>query len=262
MRHLSIVAYYFSQYIKVRLAYPGDFLIGVSTSLAGTVASFGFLYILFYRVSSLQGWVFEELLFIYGFNLVCLGLFNVLSMNLYEFGERYIMEGRFDQIMLRPLHTLFQVIFEAFRVESFQEFATGLVVVVYIWHKLNLPLTPLDPILFLLMTVCGVTIYLSVFVILSSLSFWFEDRVGVSPPVFNMIAFGRYPVTIYNVFIQFLLSWIIPFAFASFYPSTYFLQRNEFASYVPLVPLVAAAFMLLALFVWSRGVRGYQSTGS
>jgi len=141
MRHLSILGYYFAQYIKVRLAYPGDFLISVFTSLAGTVASFGFLYILFHRVSSLQGWAFEELLFIYGFNLVCLGLFNVLSMNLYEFGERYIMEGRFDQIMLRPLHSLFQVIFEAFRIESFQEFATGLVVVVYVWHKLDLPLT-------------------------------------------------------------------------------------------------------------------------
>ena len=210
MRHLSILGYYFAQYIKVRLAYPGDFLISVFTSLAGTVASFGFLYILFHRVSSLQGWAFEELLFIYGFNLVCLGLFNVLSMNLYEFGERYIMEGRFDQIMLRPLHSLFQVIFEAFRIESFQEFATGLVVVVYVWHKLDLPLTPLDLVLFLLMTACGVTIYLSVFVMLSTLSFWFEDRVGVSPPVYNMIAFGRYPVTIYNVFIQFLLSWIIP----------------------------------------------------
>ena len=227
MRHLSILAYYFAQYIKVRLAYPGDFLIAVSTSLAGTVASFGFLYILFHRVSSLQGWAFEELLFIYGFNLVCLGLFNVLSMNLYEFGERYIMEGRFDQIMLRPLHSLFQVIFEAFRIESFQEFATGLAVVVYVWHKLDLPLAPLDLLLFLLMTVCGVTIYLSVFVILSSLSFWFEDRVGVSPPVFNMIAFGRYPVTIYNVFIQFLLSWIIPFAFASSIPPPIFCSATN-----------------------------------
>ncbi len=192
----------------------------------------------------------------------CLGLFNVLSMNLYEFGERYIMEGRFDQILLRPLHSLFQVIFEAFRIESFQEVLTGLVVVGYVWQKLELPVTPIGLLLFPLMLACGVTIYLSVFIMLSSLSFWFEDRVGVSPPVFNMIPFGRYPVTIYNTFIQFLLSWIIPFAFASFYPTTYFLQRQEFAEFFILVPVVAGSFLLLALFVWSRGVRGYQSTGS
>ncbi len=262
MKHLSILVYYFAQYVKARLAYQGDFFIAVATSFVGTVASFGFLYILFYRVSSLQGWRFEELLFIYGFSLACLGLFNVLSMNLYEFGERYIMEGRFDQILLRPLHSLFQVIFEAFRIESFQEVVTGLVVVGYAWQKLELPLTLTGLFLFPLMLACGVTIYLSVFIILSSLSFWFEDRVGVSPPVFNMIPFGRYPVNIYNFYIQFLLRWIIPFAFASFYPTTYFLQRQEFAVFFYLVPVVAGSFLLLALFVWSQGVRGYQSTGS
>ncbi len=47
-------------------------------------------------------------------------------------------------------------------------------------------------------------------------AFWFEDRVGIVPPVFNMLTLGRCPLTTYSVFIQFLLSWIIPFAFASF----------------------------------------------
>ena len=112
------------------------------------------------------------------------------------------------------------------------------------------------------MVTCGVVIYLSVFVILSSLSFWFEDRVGVSPPVFNMIPFGRYPITIYNSFLQFLLSWIIPFSFASFYPTTYFLGRNEFGLFFAIVPLVSFCFLILALIIWNCGVRGYQSTGS
>ena len=183
-------------------------------------------------------------------------------MNLYEFGERYIMEGRFDQILLRPLHSLFQVLFEAFRIESLQEVFTGLIVVGYAWYKLQLSVTLIDLILFPIMVTCGVVIYLSVFVILSSLSFWFEDRVGVSPPVFNMIPFGRYPITIYNSFLQFLLSWIIPFAFASFYPTTYFLGRNEFGLFFAIVPLVSFCFLILALIIWNCGVRGYQSTGS
>ena len=262
MRHLKILAYYFGQYFKARLTYHVDFFIALVTSFIATIASFGFLYVLFNRVSSLQGWSFEELLFIYGFSLICLGVFNVLSMNLYEFGERYIMEGRFDQILLRPLHSLFQVLFEAFRIESLQEVFTGLTVVGYAWYKLQLPVTLIDFILFPIMIVCGVVIYLSVFVILSSLSFWFEDRVGVSPPIFNMIPFGRYPITIYNSFLQFLLSWIIPFAFASFYPTTYFLGRNEFGYFFAIVPVVSICFLLLALFVWNCGVRGYQSTGS
>ena len=262
MRHLSILIHYFSQYLKARLAYKGDFLIAVFTSFSATVASFGFLYILFHRVSSLQGWKFEELIFIYGFSLTCLGFFNVLSLNLYEFGERYIMEGRFDQVLLRPLHSLFQILFEAFRIESLQEVLTGLAALGYAGWKLRLQPTVIEGFLFPLMVVCGVVIYLSIFIILTSVSFWFEDRIGIIPPVYNMIPFGRYPTTIYNVFLQFLLSWIIPFAFASFYPTTLFLDRREFQPYFYLVPLVAAVSGTMALLVWNRGVKSYQSTGN
>jgi ABC-2 type transport system permease protein len=112
------------------------------------------------------------------------------------------------------------------------------------------------------MVLCGAIIYLAVFLILTAVSFWFEDRVGIVPPVFNMLTFGRYPLTIYNVFLQFLLSWIIPFAFASFYPTTHFLGRRVFTFYFYLVPVVATGFFLLAVFVWNRGVLNYSSTGS
>ena len=115
---------------------------------------------------------------------------------------------------------------------------------------------------FALMVVCGALIYLAVFLILTAVSFWFEDRVGIVPPVFNMLTFGRYPLTIYNVFIQFMLSWIIPFGFASFYPTTHFLGRQSFAPYFHLVPLVAVSFLSLAVLVWNKGVKNYSSTGS
>jgi ABC-2 type transport system permease protein len=261
-RLASILIYYFGQYLKSRLAYKGDFFIAVLTSFSATVASFGFLYILFHRISSLQGWRFEELVFIYGFSLTCLGFFNVLSLNLYEFGERYIMEGRFDQVLLRPLPSLFQILFEAFRIESLQEVITGLAAVAYAAWKMQLPITPIYGFLFPIMIGCGVTIYLSVFTILTSVSFWFEDRIGITPPVYNMIPFGRYPTTIYNLFLQFFLSWIIPFAFASFYPTTLFLERREFQFYFYIVPCVALGFGILALSVWNRGARNYQSTGN
>lgn len=262
MRHIHILFHYFGQYFKARLAYPGDFVIAVLTSFSATVASFGFLYVLFQRVGSLQGWRFEELIFIYGFSLICLGFFNVLSLNLYEFGDRYIMEGKFDQILLRPMHSLFQVLFEAFRIESFQEVVTGTAAVWYAALRLNLHPTPLEMVIFPVMVACGAILYLSIFVSLTSVSFWFEDRIGIVPPVFNMIPFGRYPTTIYNAFLQFFLSWIIPFAFASFYPTTFFLAHDEFRRYFYLVPAVTLAFGALAVLIWNLGVKNYQSTGS
>ena len=258
----AIFCHYFAQYAKTRLAYKTDFLIACFTSILATVAGYGFVLVLFTRIPRLQGWKFEEILFIYGFSLIPMGLFNVVSLNLYEFGDIYIVEGKFDRILLRPVHSLFQVLFENFRLESLQEILVGLAAVGYCSSRLHIPWTPVNLLLFPLLVLCGAVIYTFVFVILSSVNFWFEDRIGLSPPVYNMIAFGRYPVTIYNVFIQFLLSWIIPFAFASFYPTVRYLGREEFMREFYLVPVVTAAVVAVALFVWGQGVRHYQSAGN
>jgi ABC-2 type transport system permease protein len=261
-RHLHLFFLYFGQYAKVRMAYKADFIIAFFSSMSATIFGFGFVLVLFSKIPKLQDWSFYEILFLYGFSLIPLGFFNVISWNLYEFGDIYIIQGRFDRILLRPVDTLFQVLFEKFRLESLQEVVTGVVVVSICVRRLGLPWEVADYFSFLLMVACGALIYLSVFLILTSVAFWFEDRVGIVPPVFNMLTFARYPLTIYNVFIQFLLSWIIPFGFASFYPTTYFLEREAFAPFVRLVPVVAATFFLLALIVWRRGVRNYSSTGS
>jgi len=261
-RHFRLLVQYFAQYAKVRLAYKADFIIAFFSSMAATVLGFGFVLVLFSKIPRLQDWSFYEVMFLYGFSLIPLGFFNVVSWNLYDFSEIYVIEGKFDRVLLRPVSTLFQVIFEKFRLESLQEVVTGSVVVALCVHRLHLTIRIPDYLWFVVMVVCGAAIYLAVFLILTAVSFWFEDRVGIVPPVFNMLNFGRYPLTIYNVFIQFLLSWIIPFGFATFYPTTHFLGRTAFTPYFHLVPVVAAEFSVLAIVVWNRGVANYSSTGT
>jgi ABC-2 type transport system permease protein len=263
LRKLWIIFWqYFAQYAKTRMAYKSDFFIASFANILATVAGYGFVLVLFSRIPHLKGWRFEEVLFIYGFSLLPMGLFNVVSLNLYDFGEIYIVEGKFDRILLRPIHSLFQILFENFRLESIQEIFTGLAAVAYSAARLHIPATPLNVVLFPILIFCGAVIYICIFVIISSVNFWVEDRIGLSPPVFNMIAFGRYPITIYNTAIQFLLSWIIPFAFASFYPTARYLGRAEFRIEFYLVPAVAAILVILALLVWAKGVNQYKSTGS
>jgi len=99
-------------------------------SFLGTAASFSVVLLLFSRCPHLAGWSFPEIVFLYGFSLLPYGLFSVLSLNLYEFADRYLVEGRFDRILLRPVSPLFQIFFERFRLESLQEVVTGTAAIV------------------------------------------------------------------------------------------------------------------------------------
>jgi len=239
-RYLQLLGQYFSQYAKVRLAYKGDFIVSVVTTMVATAFGVALVFILFQRAPEIAGWRFNEILFLYGFGLIPLSLFNVVSINLYYFGESYIVEGKFDRVLLRPVHSLFQVMSEQFRLESLSDTAVGLFIVVYTSRQLGLQYGLGD----------------WAFLVATAL------RVGIIPPVYNMLAFGRYPLNIYSPFVQFLLSWVIPFGFASFYPSAVLLDRVEYQSYVAVLPVVMVVFLTGAIVLWNRGVSNYSSTGT
>jgi ABC-2 type transport system permease protein len=261
-RHALLFVDYFSQYAKVRVSYRGDFFISLATSFAATVFALGFVIVLFKKVPQIGGWSFDEVLFLYGFSLIPYGFFNIISLNLYEFGNTYIIEGKFDRVLLRPVSSLFQVLFETFRIEALQEIATGTYCMFYASRQLGIAWTPTRFAMLLFFGVCASMIYVSVFLMLTTISFWFEDRIGVHPPVWNMMAFGRYPLTIYSPVVQFFLCWIVPFGLASFYPSVRMLGRTVSPAYAPLVPVVAVVFLTVAISLWNLGTRRYSSTGS
>src|SRR5215813_1204277 len=106
-RHLNLFWQYFLQYTKVRLEHRWDFFISVVTMTLATVFGLAVVYLIFGRTQAIAGWTFPELLFLYGFSLLPMALFNVISVNLYQFSDSYLIQGKFDRVLLRPVHTLF-----------------------------------------------------------------------------------------------------------------------------------------------------------
>lgn len=261
-RHALLFFDYFTQYAKVRISYRGDFFISLATSFAATIFSLGFVYYLFKKAPQIAGWNFHEVLFLWGFAQIPYGLFNVISLNLYEFGNNYIIEGKFDRVLLRPVSSLFQVLFENFRIESLQEVVTGTFCMCWATRELGLHWSLAKFGVLVFFGACAGIIYVSIFLLLSAVSFWFEDRIGVHPPVWNVIAFGRWPLSIYSGAVQFFLCWIIPFGLASYYPSVRMLGRTASPEYLAYVPVVALASLAIAISVWNSGTRHYSSTGS
>lgn len=259
---MSLFWQYFLQYAKIRLEHRWDFFISVVTMTLATVFGLAVVYLIFGRTTAIAGWTFGELLFLYGFSLLPMAVFNVISVNLYQFSDSYLIQGKFDRVLLRPVHSLFQILFEQLRLEALGDAILGLVIV-----SMAMPLLPAAPgaggyVVMAMGVVCGAVIYTAVFVALTAVSFWVEDRVGVMPPVYNFIQFGRYPLDIYNGFIRVLLSWIIPFGFATFYPAAAALRFDDYVRFVWALPLVTGATCVVALWAWNRGISAYGSTGS
>jgi ABC-2 type transport system permease protein len=262
MRHIRIWFAYASQFLKTRMIYQIDFWTGLTANISLQFVNLLFITVIFQKVPTLRGWSHFEVLFIYGHAIMAYSLFHAFFSGIYMLGNTYIVEGNLDRVLVRPLNPLFQIYFERVDIEDIGEMLIGLAVVIYAAAHAGLSWTPARLFMLPVFVSCGVMIFLGVFTALSSVSFWFVDRIGLLPPIYNMIAFGRYPVTIYNTALRFLLSWIIPFAFVGFFPSTWFLGRHEFAGYYIATPVIAITFFMIGYAVFNRGLRRYESAGS
>ena len=258
----GIFGAYFGQFVMTRLVYRLDFFIDTLGVLASIAIQLAVLTTLFAKVHALKGWSFEQVLFIYGFSLVPLGLFNLVSVNLYGFSETYIIEGKFDRVLLRPVNSLAQVLCESFSVAGLNEILLGLAVAIWAGLKLNLELGALDVVALLLLAPTAALVYLGVFLAITSVSFFFEDRMGIAPPVYNVIRFSRYPLTIYSLPVRILLTFVLPFAWVAYYPATWFVGGADLKVVAALTPLVGLVVFGGAVLIWRGGVRNYTSTGS
>jgi len=258
----GIFSAYFAQFIKMRLAYRMDFFIDTLAVSFSILIQMAVLTTLFSKVRSLEGWSFEQVLFIYGFSLLPLGLFNLVSVNLYRFSDQYIIQGKFDRVLLRPVGTLAQVMFESFNVSGLNEIVLGSAVMIYAGMKLQLAFGVGDFLALVILAPSAALVYMGVFLAITSVSFWHEDRMGLAPPVYNIIRFSRYPVTIFSLPVRVFLTFVLPFAWVAFYPAAWFVGGEQFSRLALFTPLVGVVVFGGSLIIWGRGIRNYTSTGS
>jgi ABC-2 type transport system permease protein len=260
--YIQVYWAYLANSIKSRLTYREDFWAGFFANLMVQMIGVLFVTALFSKIPVIKGWGRYEVFFIYGFSQISLGLFFVLFSNLLELSERYILEGNFDRLLLRPLSSFFQVITERVHLEESPTVILGLVMAAWAAGRMHVHLSAGEIILAGFLLACASLIYLGIFTVLISLTFWFKDRGSLVSVMLNLSSFSKYPTPVFGPEIRLLLSWIIPFAFTAFYPAARFLGRAEFSGLALATPLVALGLMAAAAVLWRCGVRSYESTGS
>jgi len=252
---------YLKTYLKTRLAYRSDFWVEVFSDLLFLVMNLIFIVVIFEHTELLDGWTREQIIFIFGFFMVPWGIFACL-FNLWGFTERYIVKGEMDRVLTRPLHNLAQLLLENMDPSGLVSAALGAAIMAYAWPALGVTLDWYDPFVFALLVLGAVAVYGGVYIALTAVSFFTDSPTGIMPLMYNIQSYGRYPITIYNRILQFLLTWVLPLAFVGFYPAAFFLEAEELYGYALLTPVVGAVFLALGLLVWNAGVKRYRGAGS
>jgi len=212
------------------------------------------------QVPVLKGWSFDEVLLIYGLCTLAFALSIALGRNLWWISD-YVGSGKFDYFLLRPINPLFHLLSAHFDPNCLGDFLTGIVMIARSTIALGLIWTPLKIVYLGLAVLSGAGIFWATYLITAVLAFWIIEPGAITFAVFKNFEFARFPLSIFPRFIQVLLTWVIPYGFASYYPASYLLGRE--VGGMAWAGMGVAVVMLVAGYRWWLfGLRHYTSTGS
>jgi ABC-2 type transport system permease protein len=243
------------------MEYRANFLIGASSTIFLQASSLLTIWVVMRQVPSLNGWTFDEVLLIYGLITLSKSINHMFADNLWTLGRQYIRSGGFDRFLVRPIDPLFHLLADRFCHDGIGNFLVGLALVTHSTRALGLLGNPATLLYLVVAVLSGGLIFVALNLITCVSSFWLMDSVPVTRAVFDNHLFAQFPLTIYPRAVSILLTWLIPYGFASFYPASHLLGRDV-GALAWAGPVVAAGLLLAGYRFWQFGLRHYGGTGS
>ena len=261
-KYAKLYKLFVAQYLKTLMQSKVDFIIGLLGYLLVQSCGIICLALIFNQIPQLNGWNFNQLLFIYGFAQIPRGIDHLLTDNVWILAFRMVIRGEFDRYLLRPMNPFFQLISDKFQPDALGELMVGFLLVGGSIQKGVVSVNLLNIVLFIISIGAGALIYTDIKLFFASLAFWVKNSGGILQLTYDMSDFAKYPVSIYSKSIQLVLSTIVPFAFVAFYPASYFLTGEAALKLIGVEVLIALAGWGIAYATFNKGISIYESAGN
>ena len=139
--NISLYFSFLKASLKEMLIYRLDCIVGMISQIVSQLVEIIFIWIVFQNTDSLAGWNFMQILLLYGVILISIGISDFCFDALYDIGPKYIRNGEFDKILLRPVHPLISIIGSSKEFTALGYFALGLFLTITMLIKLMMPIT-------------------------------------------------------------------------------------------------------------------------
>ena len=260
-RYMRLYRVLVTQFFKVIMQSKVDFFMGLIGFFLTQATGIIFLYLVFQQIPTLQGWTLDQLIFIYGFAQIPRGIDHLFTDNIWLVAWRWVINGEFDRYMLRPMNVFFQVVSEKLQPDALGELLIGTTLVIMSVQKGVVTVSPAHVGLFIVSIFTGALIYTSIKTFFAAFAFWIK-RSGIFLQVaYELADFAKYPTDIYHKGIQFIITWIIPFAFVAYLPASFFLGK-EGAWVIGVESIIALVFWCIAYGLFNYGLKYYESAGN
>lgn len=266
-KHISLYIFFAKMTIREELVLRASFITGIIGQWLYYGATIFSLYIIVSGFETLGGWNNFEVMTFFALSMLSYALAATVFFTPCRNLTTRVHTGEFDEALTKPIDPLW---YEVSRGFNFGYIGHMILCLVILW--ISLPQTQfvfsLWNFLLLIIMLVGATLMQAALLLFSSIFSFFT--VGDNPLVtlftVSMRRFVEYPISIYNMTIQVILTFVLPYAFLNFYPIGIILGKEYTFSFpviiVYLSPCISMGFFYLSIKAWRWALRYYQSSGT
>ena len=251
---------YTIQFFKARAEYRLNFWLGILANIYSYFITFLNYWIITRRFENIDGWGFADMSILYGINLFTYAIAGTFVWyNAFQLEEE-IISGGLDRYLVRPMGVIEQLICSRFGDTFVGQVIVAGIFLTWAMFK-HISLLSIGKVLyFFLILISGTMLQIGAMIVVGSLSFWLNKSTKIGEVFYYEIrSLIHYPLSIYPVWIRYLLTYLLPWAFINYYPALLLLGKgNSVIDYVfPAPPrlLLASPRPVTVWSVRSQSVR-------
>jgi len=261
MHVLKLISTFFKVNVQMSLAYRTDTVINILLNLMWLGWEMLGLSIIFSNTQTLGGWGFGELVALLGvFRLVNTMMMSLIWPNTEKFNQS-IRDGSMDYTILQPVSSMFLVTFSRISVWRIWDLVLAVVLIVVGVNLAGDVTSTVSLLSFILLTISGTVVIYSLWIVLIAFTFYFTKFDNNVTILQALLDAGRYPVTVYPIWLKIIVTYLIPIAVATTIPLQALRQELNIAQVLMFAGIGVASF-IVASYVWKAGLKRYSGASS
>jgi ABC-2 type transport system permease protein len=261
-KYLYLYRRYIGQDLKRILEYQLDFFVQMFAAFLMQAAGLFTIWGIFHQVKSINGWGYWEIMLVYSLMYFSIGFGEVFFEGPWTINSLY-MSGKLDYLLTRPLPVIFQVFASKIGLNGIGNMITAIVVFIISFVHCSQQISLWNVLAFLLLFIICLPIKGAIILGANCITFWTKAPGAAFGNLIHTVGdYTKYPIMIYPKAIQVIVTFLIPYAFISFFPASLLLNKSYGMKLIWLAPVVAAYSVFLSLKLFKKGLTLYESVGN
>lgn len=248
--------------MKSLMYYRADFLMMSFFTILSQTSNLAVIGIIYANIPAVGGWSVWEILMLYGYLLFSEGWVNSFFQGSWKIAQM-LNKSEIDRFLVRPIPVGIQIVASKIDFDGLNKMVISLAILLVGIINCKINWTVLKIFYFILSLAIASFIRFCMIWIASCMSFWIQGpKNSLNYLVLSVGEIAKYPLTIYPGLLRGIFGYIIPYAYVSYYPVSFILEKNSLkVECLLIVPVCVVMLCLSALFL-KKGLQRYESSGN